>query len=76
MLPTARSSSRWATQVHLFEKFFRAKDRRVESIVGTGLGLSIAREMARLHGGDITVESELDKGSTFTLTLPTNVEAA
>ena len=63
-------------QVHLFEKFFRAKDRRVESIVGTGLGLSIAREMARLHGGDITVESELDKGSTFTLTLPTNVEAA
>ncbi len=63
-------------QLRVFDKFYRAKDRRVETIVGTGLGLAIARDMIRLHGGDITLESELDKGSTFTLTIPTNAEAA
>ena len=63
-------------QQKVFEKFYRANDRRVETIVGTGLGLAIARDMIRLHGGDITVDSELDKGSTFTLTIPTNAEAA
>jgi two-component system sensor histidine kinase VicK len=59
----------------VFEKFYRAKDERVANIVGSGLGLSIAREVARLHGGDITAESELNKGSTFTLTLPFEEEA-
>lgn len=54
----------------VFEKFYRAGDGRVKSITGTGLGLSLAREMARLHGGDITAESEIDKGSTFTLRVP------
>lgn len=54
----------------IFEKFYRAKDRRISNITGTGLGLAIAREVVRLHGGDITVRSQLDKGSTFTLTLP------
>ncbi len=55
----------------IFEKFYRAHDQRVANITGSGLGLALAREIARLHGGDITVKSELDKGSTFTLTLPT-----
>lgn len=54
----------------VFERFYRAKDRRIENVTGTGLGLSIAREVVRLHGGEITVESALDKGSTFTMTLP------
>lgn len=54
----------------VFERFYRAKDRRIENVTGTGLGLSIAREVVRLHGGDITVESALDRGSTFTMTLP------
>jgi signal transduction histidine kinase len=57
-------------QQRIFEKFYRAKDPRVGKITGTGLGLALAREIARLHGGDIAVQSELNKGSTFTLTLP------
>lgn len=54
----------------IFEKFYRGKDKRVVSIGGSGIGLALARQVVRLHGGDITVQSELDKGSTFTLTLP------
>ena len=54
----------------IFERFYRAKDRRITNITGTGLGLSLAREVVRMHGGDITVHSQIDKGSTFTMTLP------
>ncbi len=54
----------------IFDKFFRSADRRVRQQTGTGLGLSFANEIVRLHGGAITVKSELDKGSTFTLTVP------
>lgn len=60
----------------IFEKLFRAKDERVTKVTGSGLGLSLAREVIRLHGGDIIVDSELNKGSTFTLTLPHRAEAA
>jgi signal transduction histidine kinase len=54
----------------IFEKFYRAKDKRIANVTGTGLGLSIAREVVRLHGGDISLKSAIDKGSTFTMTLP------
>jgi two-component system phosphate regulon sensor histidine kinase PhoR len=54
----------------VFDKFYRSKDPQAAGIKGSGLGLAISREVARLHGGDITAESELGKGSTFTLTLP------
>ena len=60
----------------VFEKFYRASDKRVDSITGTGLGLALAREIVRLHGGDITLDSQVGKGSTFTLTLPAAMRAA
>jgi len=63
-------------RAHVFEKFYRAKDTRVAKITGSGLGLAIAREVVRMHGGDVTVESELNRGSTFTLVLPIPTEAA
>ena len=63
-------------QTRIFERFCRATDKRVESITGTGLGLSITREIARMHGGDLTVESQLDQGSTFTLTIPASRQPA
>ena len=57
-------------QTHVFEKFYRATNEDVQTITGTGLGLAIAREVARMHGGDIRLESELGHGSTFTIELP------
>lgn len=54
----------------IFDKFYRAKDSRIASITGTGLGLTLARDVIRLHGGDIGIKSEVDKGSTFTISLP------
>jgi signal transduction histidine kinase len=54
----------------VFEKFYRARDKRLSGIPGSGLGLALARQVARMHGGDITLHSVLDKGSTFTFTLP------
>jgi signal transduction histidine kinase len=60
----------------VFEKFYRSRNPQAAKVKGSGLGLTIARDIARLHGGDVTVESELGKGSTFTLTLPAVEEAA
>jgi signal transduction histidine kinase len=54
----------------VFDKFFRSSDPRVQQETGTGLGLALSQEVARLHGGRISVESEIDKGSTFSLLLP------
>lgn len=51
----------------VFERFYRCDQSRSEP--GTGLGLSLAKAIARAHGGDITVTSELNQGSTFTVTL-------
>lgn len=63
-------------QDKVFDRFYRAKDTRVSKITGTGLGLTLAREVVRLHGGDIHVDSKLDHGSTFTLTIPMEKKAA
>ncbi len=54
----------------IFDRFYRCQDERVADIEGNGLGLSFAMEIARLHHGELRVESQLDKGSRFTLRLP------
>ena len=54
---------------HIFERFVQAGTAR-ERRGGSGLGLAIAREALRLHGGTLTVASEVGKGTVFTLTLP------
>nr|WP_274635763.1 HAMP domain-containing sensor histidine kinase [Microbacterium bovistercoris] len=54
----------------LFERFYRAQRIRSGARTGTGLGLAISRQLARAHGGDITVRSTPDVGSTFIIRLP------
>jgi signal transduction histidine kinase len=54
----------------LFTRFGRVVTRENSHIAGTGLGLYLSRELARMHGGDITVESSPGRGSVFTLRLP------
>ncbi|MCM0590303.2 MAG: PAS domain S-box protein [Gloeotrichia echinulata DVL01] len=54
----------------LFEPFKQLDSRLNRQYEGTGLGLALTRKLARLHGGDVTVESTLGEGSRFTLFLP------
>ncbi len=64
-------------QMHrLFTRFSRLVTPDNSHISGTGLGLYLSRELARLHGGDITVSSKLGAGTRFTLSLPVLVEPA
>jgi signal transduction histidine kinase len=55
---------------YIFDKLYRARRARGRPVEGSGLGLTLAQQIIRAHGGDITVQSELGKGSTFTITLP------
>jgi signal transduction histidine kinase len=55
---------------NIFERFYRVDRSRARSTGGSGLGLTIARRLVEAHGGKIAVQSELDKGSSFSFTLP------
>ncbi len=59
----------------IFERFGQADASSTRKYEGTGIGLSLTREIARLHGGDVTFRSVEGEGSTFYLTMPLNMEA-
>lgn len=56
----------------LFERFYRVDRARAREVGGTGLGLAIVKHLARLHGGEVSVRSELGEGTTFSIELPSN----
>jgi two-component system phosphate regulon sensor histidine kinase PhoR len=57
----------------LFERFYRVDNARSRKMGGTGLGLAIVKHITQAHGGHVTVDSTPEKGSTFSLHLPTNL---
>jgi PAS domain S-box-containing protein len=54
----------------LFERFHRVKGARGRSYEGSGIGLALVQELVKLHGGAVQIESEVDRGTTFTVTIP------
>jgi len=59
----------------LFKRFHRIEGGQGRSFEGTGIGLALVHELVRLHGGNISVESQLGKGTSFTITIPFRHEA-
>ena len=55
---------------HLFERFHRVEGARGRTHEGTGIGLALVQELVKLHGGAIEVESQVDRGTAFAVTLP------
>jgi signal transduction histidine kinase len=61
---------------NIFSEFYRSKKAREMEQIGTGLGLNLVKEIVKINNGTISVESEIDKGSTFTVEFPLpNIES-
>ncbi|WP_224246926.1 hybrid sensor histidine kinase/response regulator [Hyalangium gracile] len=58
---------------HLFERFYRVRGAKSRTHEGTGIGLSLVRELVRMHGGEVRVESQQGRGTTFTVSIPQGV---
>jgi PAS domain S-box-containing protein len=54
---------------HLFERFYRVSNARGRTFEGSGIGLALVQELVKLHGGTVSVDSEMGRGSTFTVTI-------
>jgi PAS domain S-box-containing protein len=59
---------------HLFERFHRVQGARSRTFEGSGIGLALVSELVAVHGGQVGVESELGRGSTFTVSLPVGTD--
>jgi hypothetical protein len=59
----------------VFERFHRVRGARARTHEGTGIGLALVQELVRLHGGTISVESQVGEGTTFTVALPVGVDS-
>jgi signal transduction histidine kinase/putative methionine-R-sulfoxide reductase with GAF domain len=59
-----------ADQQQIFEAFFRSRTEENWEVPGTGLGLALVKRIVSMHGGNVTLASEIGTGSTFTITLP------
>jgi PAS domain S-box-containing protein len=55
---------------HVFDRFHRVEGARGRSREGSGIGLALVQELARLHGGNVRVESRIGRGTTFTVSIP------
>ena len=61
-----------AEQNRIFERFYRVDKSHAKNVEGTGLGLAIVKHTANLYNASVTLESELGKGSKFTISFPGN----